>query len=66
MSKLEKIQAAIKSLSEEEYSRLRQWFLEKDWEQWDKEIEADSQSGKLDFLIKEALEGKSKGRLKEL
>ena len=66
MSKLERIQAAIKSLSEEEYSRLRQWFLERDWEQWDKEIEVDSQSGKLDFLIKEALEEKSKGRLKEL
>jgi hypothetical protein len=66
MSKLEKIQAAIESLSEEEYSRLREWFSEKDWEQWDKEIEVDSQSGKLDFLVKEALEEKSKGRLKDL
>jgi hypothetical protein len=62
MSKLEKIQAAIESLSEEEYSRLREWFSEKDWEQWDKEIEVDSQSGKLDFLVKEALEEKSQGR----
>jgi len=66
MSKLEKIQAAIESLSEEEYGRLREWFLEKDWEQWDREIEVDSQSGKLDFLVKEALEEKSKGRLKDL
>jgi hypothetical protein len=66
MSKLEKIQAAIESLSEEEYSRLREWFSEKDWEQWDKEIEVDSQSGKLDFLVKEALEEKSQGRLKDL
>jgi len=66
MSKLEKIQAAIESLSEEEYGRLRKWFLEKDWEQWDREIEVDSQSGKLDFLVKEALEEKSKGRLKDL
>jgi hypothetical protein len=66
MSRLEKIQAAIESLPEEEYSRLREWFSEKDWEQWDKEIEVDSQSGKLDFLVKEALEEKSKGRLKDL
>ena len=66
MSKLEKIQAAIESLSEEEYSRLREWFVEKDWEQWDREIEVDSQSGKLDFLVKEALEEKSKGRLTDL
>ena len=66
MSKLEEIQAAIKFLSEEEYSRLRQWFLERDWEQWDKDIELDSQSGRLDFLIKEAMEEKSKGWRKEL
>ena len=66
MSKLENIQAAIESLSEEEYSRLREWFVEKDWEQWDKEIEVDSQSGKLDFLVKEALQDKSKGRLTDL
>ncbi|MGH8591024.1 MAG: hypothetical protein ACREXX_17365 [Gammaproteobacteria bacterium] len=66
MSKLEKIQAAIESLSEEEYGRLREWFVEKDWEQWDREIEVDSQSGRLDFLVKEALEEKSEGRLKDL
>jgi hypothetical protein len=66
MSKLENIQAAIESLSEEEYSRLREWFVEKDWEQWDQEIEVDSQSGKLDFLVKEALQEKSKGRLTDL
>ena len=29
-------------------------------------IEADSESGKLDFLIKETLDEKEKGRLKEL
>jgi len=67
MSRLEKIQAAIESLSEEEYSRLREWFArKKDWEQWDQDIEVDSQSGKLDFLVKEALEEKSKGRLTDL
>lgn len=66
MSKLENIQAAIESLSEEEYSRLREWFVEKDWVQWDREIEVDSQSGKLDFLVKEALQEKSKGWLTDL
>ena len=66
MSKLENIQAAIESLSEEEYSRLREWFVEKDWGQWDRDIEVDSQSGKLDFLVNEALQEKSKGRLTDL
>ena len=66
MSKVEKIQAAIQSLTEEEYVSLRRWFTEKDWEKWDKQIVEDSESGKLDFLIKEALEEKEKGKLKEL
>jgi hypothetical protein len=66
MSKVERIQTEIESLSDEEYSKLRQWFSERDWEKWDREIEEDSRSGKLDFLIKEALDEKSKGNLKEL
>jgi len=66
MSKVERIQTEIESLSDEEYSKLRQWFSERDWEKWDREIEEDSRSGKLDFLIKEVLDEKSKGNLKEL
>jgi len=66
MSKVERIQTEIESLSDEEYSKLRQWFSERDWEKWDRQIEEDSGSGKLDFLIKEALNEKSKGNLKEL
>lgn len=45
---------------------LRQWLSESDWENWDRQIEADSESGKLDFLIAEVLEAKEKGTLKEL
>ena len=66
MSKVEEIESAIESLSEEEYARLRKWFSEKDWEKWDRQIEFDSESGKLDFLSREALDEKAKGNLKEL
>ncbi|MBI3538311.1 MAG: hypothetical protein HY070_12235 [Chloroflexi bacterium] len=66
MTKVQEIQTAIESLPREEYIRLRKWFSERDWEQWDTQIEADSKAGKLDFLIQEAMEEKSKGRLKEL
>ena len=55
MSKVDEIKEAIKALPEEEYVRLRQWFSEKDWQKWDRQIEEDSESGKLDFLIREAL-----------
>ena len=66
MSKVKEIEAVIESLSEGEYARLRQWFSERDWEKWDRQIEADSGSGKLNFLTKEALDEKAKGKLKEL
>ncbi len=66
MTTVEKIQSEIKSLSLEEYARLRHWFFERDWEQWDRQIEKDTESGKLDFLIEEALAEKARGQLKEL
>jgi hypothetical protein len=66
MTKVDKIKAAIEALPEEDYVQLRQWFSEKDWEKWDRQIEADSESGRLDFLIKEARDEKRKGKLKEL
>jgi len=66
MSKVEEIKQAIDSLSEDDYVLLRQWFSEKDWQKWDRQIEADSQSGKLDFLVQEALEAKAKNKLREI
>ena len=65
MEKVEDIQAAIESLPEDEYVRLRSWFSEKDWEKWDRQIEVDSESGKLDFLVKEAVEEKAEGKIRE-
>jgi len=34
---------------------------EADWEQWDKQIEEDSKSGKLDFLIEQARAARKEG-----
>jgi hypothetical protein len=60
------MQSAMASLAPEEYARLREWFIERDWEQWDKQIEEDAQSGKLDFLIAEAMAEKTQGQLRDL
>ncbi len=60
MSKVTEIKEAIEALPEKDYIQLRQWFSEKDWGKWDKQIEAYSEGGKLDFLIKEALAEKAK------
>ena len=66
MTKIDEIKSAIESLSQEDFFQLREWFTEKDWKKWDKQIEADSEAGKLDFLIEEAFEAKRKGKLKAL
>ena len=63
MSKVDELKVAIETLPEEEYVQLRTWFTEKDWAKWDSRIEADSASGKLDFLVKEALNQKNAGKL---
>ena len=66
MSGIAKIQQAILALPEADYCRLRQWFSELDWEKWDREIEADSDAGKLDFLTAGALKEKEKDTLRNL
>lgn len=66
MSKVDELKAEIERLPQEEFAELARWLSEKDWERWDKQIEADSGSGKLDFLMREALEEKAKGTLKDL
>jgi len=66
MTKLQLIQTEIKTLTNNEFIYLKNWINELDEQQWDKQIEEDSNSGKLDFLIEESLLEKSKNQLKEL
>jgi hypothetical protein len=66
MSKIDKLKTEIESLPSEEFAEIFRWLSEKDWERWDKEIDADSQAGRLDFLVREAQEDKAKGNLKDL
>lgn len=61
MSKIEKIEEEIRALSLEELARLRKWFRELDADTWDREIEADALSGKLDELAEEALRAHGSG-----
>ena len=66
MANVDEIKTAIASLPEEEFAQLREWLSEKDWAKWDQQIEKDSELGKLDFLLEEALEEKRTGKLKGL
>ena len=66
MPNIAKIQEDILALSKTDYQQLRQWFNELEWDEWDRQIEADSNAGKLDFLIAEAREAEENGTLKKL
>ena len=66
MTQIEAIQAEIESLSREDFARLRDWIAERDWQNWDRQIERDSAAGKLDFLREEAQAAKQQGELREL
>jgi len=54
MIKIEEIKKKIKMLSAEDFRKLREWVIEKDWQDWDRELKKDSDAGKLDFLVEEA------------
>lgn len=66
MSKVNELKTEIESLPQEKFAELVRWLSAKDGERWDKKIEADSAAGMLDFLMREAVEEKAKGTLKDL
>jgi hypothetical protein len=66
LAKVDEIKSAISALSHDEALYLWDWFSEKEWSEWDAQLEADSLSGKLDFLIEEAFSEKSQNKLKAL
>jgi hypothetical protein len=60
------IEAAISSLPPQDFARLRDWFMERDNELWDKQIAEDVRAGKLDFLIEEIEADIAAGNVKPL
>ena len=66
MSRLESLESEVGRLSPEELRRFRDWFLEFDAELWDKQIESDARSGKLDGLAEKAKRDYDSGNTTEL
>ncbi|MBM3434958.1 MAG: hypothetical protein FJY07_01940 [Bacteroidetes bacterium] len=66
MIKIEDIQKEINALSKDDFKKLRDWIIEREWGYWDQEIKKDSENGKLDFLIEEAQDAKYKNKLSNL
>ncbi len=66
MIQVELLEQHIKELDDLSFLKLRDWFVEYEQSRWDKKIEADSNSGKLDFLIHAALAEHEAGITKDL
>ncbi len=49
------IENRVAQLAPQELSKFRQWFVEFDNQNWDKQIENDIHSGKLDELADQAI-----------
>jgi hypothetical protein len=66
MTKVESIEREVEKLTPEELAAFRAWFLEHDWQAWDRELERDVAAGRLDRLAAEALGELERGETKEL
>ncbi len=66
MSLLEQIQSKIYELSQEERSRLRDWFDEFEGDSWDLEFDENMKEKKLDAEGTKAKQGFSDGNFKEV
>jgi hypothetical protein len=62
MSRVQAIEAQITELSDAERAELRDWFVNSDHAAWDRQIEADSASGRLDRVFAEALRDHANGK----
>ena len=66
MSELDQLEQGIQKLAPDELAKFRAWFIEFDHLIWDRQIEADSNAGKLDGLIAEAQADYKAGKAREI
>ena len=66
MISVEILEQQITELDNESFLKLRDWFIEFEQSRWEKQIEADSNAGKLDFLIEAALKEHQAGKTRDL
>lgn len=66
MSRVEEIKTAIDGLSPRERCELNLLLHPFEDDEWDQQMKADADAGKLDFLIEEAERAEREGTLREL
>jgi hypothetical protein len=66
MAIVQAIEDQIQRLDNQSFATLRNWFIEYTHARWDRQIADESEAGKLDFLINEALAEHRSGKTKLL
>lgn len=66
MENVKSIEQAVQSLPPLELAQFRRWFAEFDGSAWDRQIEQDAASGKLEALAAEALADHRAGSARQL
>ena len=66
MTKLEQIEKSVAELSPDELKAFAAWFEALQADMWDRQIETDAKSGRLDKLAEQALADHLAGRTRPL
>lgn len=66
MANIQLIEDQIQHLDNQSFAALRNWFIEYEHTRWDRQISSDSEAGKLDSIIDEALAEHRSGKTKPL
>jgi len=66
MTKVQALEQEIETLSPEEVAELRLWLDDREEEAWDREIERDAASGKLDKLFEKSVADHLAGKSREI
>ena len=56
MSSTKEIKAAIETLPEGERRKLVRWIEERNWDNWDRQIARDAESGRLNHVLRKVRE----------
>lgn len=66
MTIVQKIQQDVRQLPQPEFLELFSWMAQYDHEQWDKQIEEDLKTGRLDRVMKQAMQEIKQGHTQPL
>jgi hypothetical protein len=62
MGRVESLQEQVQALSREEFAQFRACLLDRDWADWDVQVEHDVQAGRLDSLADQARRDHASGK----